>query len=102
MFRHRGTSFDAYHGAPIHDVQNRGQWKRETSCMRYMKHGRYLRRLASLPVAAMQTARSIEATLKLRLVQAIRGASWPPTFFALSKPDKMLSLAAFAVAEDDD
>ena len=46
-------------------------------------------------------AMAVETTLKLRLVEAIGSSSWPSTFFALSKTTKMLSLAAFAAAEDE-
>ena len=72
MLRHGGASHDALCGAPQDAVQQRGQWTAQRSCLRYMKHGRYLRRLNALPLGQVDLAHSLEASLAGRLCRAIR------------------------------
>eukprot|EP00972_Heterocapsa_arctica_P030384 4474597-Heterocapsa_arctica.AAC.1 len=57
QLRHGGPSADAVDGFSMKYIQVCGRWKHWSSCTRYMKHGRYLRRLSALSKDHFCTAR---------------------------------------------
>jgi integrase len=77
MFRHGGASCDAVTGATVEFIQQRGQWSQLRSCMRYMKTGRYLRRLNGLAPWLVDRAHFLEKRLSARLCAALKRAPGP-------------------------
>ena len=69
--RHTGASADAIAGGSELALQRQGRWASTQSVKRYMKPGRYLRRLASLTAAQLVAAQQAETYLKKYLPASI-------------------------------
>ena len=101
MLRHGGASYDAYLGVPIHAIQQRGQWKKKESVLRYMKFGRYLRRLSQLPETLLKKAELQEGALANKLVAALRKLKSPTTPM-MSSARQRAQMRDLVAAEDSD
>ena len=100
MFRHGGASFDAYMGTSASLVQIRGQWGGKESVLRYMKSGRYLRRLASLSDDSITAAGSAEKTLGKRIAKVVCLLAKSRNPFKIGLPKQKLLKRAFDADSD--
>jgi integrase len=71
QFRHGGASLDSLNKVDVLTVQLRGRWAQQRSLLRYMKPGRYFRRVQALSNAQLGKAHGLNKSLGSRLVKAI-------------------------------